>query len=799
MLKNPVIISQTPIPIQICYIVPIGAPAEMLTAIFEECYARWGGRDSLIIPMLADGRIDECYWSWARALDPDVVYSYVPLDVPLLERIDRDLMPSVITVHRDDISPGNFRPRHDQEASGLPTLSLLPMIANADRIGSPRPPMLISAFAAWPKELFVTDSFGLNPYGPAWVQADAVRKYVGTLAIGSQETAPRGHMADADVANTTALLRNISDGTHTAITMAQLSGWGYEDLSYEVASSWTTFNIVVGETTLDRIAFWNGRIGVGDYQRRAIVAVRLCEKYLDDSEFMDAFTLFVARWNTSTSQSGPAWAAIRSSSVPDERVHALRDALLRKNVHAVIEQFSDANAVTPRGDVRRGFLRSGLDQRYTEARVPLTPLQPRHLVRFGPMSTWFSTGSWVVRLTLKRERDDVLSSEIPRMRIPRRWQAVRNVAGGSIAKAALDGDLRFIVGRNLKPAILSFTDDDAEFVAGLFREHHYLTTIDPRNAIPKRPVIFPQISSAGRHLRGFLNKLGSIRSAYDVLENSFWKAVFLEMAIPREVFDDKKRAVLAKKLENMIRKNGLTGLNDAANFEQLADIVARIAPSLKAPVAKQKYEWFIEMYRSSDECKRLRDSGLTSDDIERQIKQEVEREVRRLCADGVFLQGHNWKCPRCLHYNWATVADFHPVLTCEVCSREEPVPADFTWDFLLDGYVALGLRDRGLRGLVWALGYLSGSAWESFMFSPPLNLISDGKLLTDSDIACVVDEKFIIGEVKESVRNFNEGVIQNLTKIARVVRPDVVILACYDPTALAEVTKWTTPLRVNVT
>jgi hypothetical protein len=71
----------------------------------------------------------------------------------------------------------------------------------------------------------------------------------------------------------------------------------------------------------------------------------------------------------------------------------------------------------------------------------------------------------------------------------------------------------------------------------------------------------------------------------------------------------------------------------------------------------------------------------------------------------------------------------------------------------------------------------------------PLDLISGDQLVTDADIACVVDDKFIIAEVKESVRNINEGLADSLVCIARIVRPDVVILACSDPTAFATVTR----------
>ena len=65
-----------------------------------------------------------------------------------------------------------------------------------------------------------------------------------------------------------------------------------------------------------------------------------------------------------------------------------------------------------------------------------------------------------------------------------------------------------------------------------------------------------------------------------------------------------------------------------------------------------------------------------------------------------------------------------PALTCEVCKRLQTVPADFEWDFLLDESVAVGMRGRGLRGLVWALGFLAYSSEESFMLRPARSISS---------------------------------------------------------------------------
>lgn len=515
-LKSPVTLSQVAVPIRICYIVPIGAPSEMLTAIFEECHGRWGGRDTLIMPMTS-GHIDEKYWAWSRTLDPDIVYSYVPLDVPILERIDHDLMPSVVTVHRNVLEPPDVRPHLEFEARGLPALSLLPMLANSDRLGPARPLALLSASPHWPGDSFVSDSFGINPYGPETVQTETVHKYVELLALGSQATAHRGHTGDREVPNTTALLQAMSQGAYTTLTMAQLCATGYDDVYYPRVSSWKSswraFNIVVGDAPLDRIAFWNSRVGGDEPHRRQIMTLRVGESHLDDADFMSALVQFVSYWIPR--ENGQAFAVVRSSSVADERVRFVAEVFARSNVQVTVSHFDNANECIPDATDMHGIVRPGRDHRYTESKFPLNPIQPRHLTGWGPISTRLTNGSWTVQVTLKRESSDIPGS-VPKLQIPRRWQAVRIIAESSTAKATLDGDLRIIVRRDQKPEILSFSDDDAQFVARLFTPHYYLSSADPRKAIRQPDPMYPQTSSAGRHLRGLLNKLGSIRAASEI-------------------------------------------------------------------------------------------------------------------------------------------------------------------------------------------------------------------------------------------------------------------------------------------
>ena len=94
-----------------------------------------------------------------------------------------------------------------------------------------------------------------------------------------------------------------------------------------------------------------------------------------------------------------------------------------------------------------------------------------------------------------------------------------------------------------------------------------------------------------------------------------------------------------------------------------------------------------------------------------------------------------------------------------------------------------------MLGLVWCLGQLQWRAKDSFFFAPPLNLYRaiplDRPTTPDKevDICCVVDGLFTIGEVKESDREINDTLGDDLLQLATDVRADKVVIACLDQNA----------------
>lgn len=65
-------------PLRVAYLVNFDTCThELLDAVFAECYSRWGGRRTLVIPATEDAGISEDYKKWLSLYDPDIIYSYV--------------------------------------------------------------------------------------------------------------------------------------------------------------------------------------------------------------------------------------------------------------------------------------------------------------------------------------------------------------------------------------------------------------------------------------------------------------------------------------------------------------------------------------------------------------------------------------------------------------------------------------------------------------------------------------------------------------------------------------------------
>jgi hypothetical protein len=148
-------------PIRVAFLVQDGEhSAVSLDGIFADCYSRWGGRFSLIVPCVGN-RILPAYWPWLERFGPDIVYSYVPLDEQNLLELHERLAPSAYIVHkvRERLDVFGFKPAYDP--TPLSSLSLVFKLARyAPAVRDGAPVKIIDCWFTESPSRLLTDNFG---------------------------------------------------------------------------------------------------------------------------------------------------------------------------------------------------------------------------------------------------------------------------------------------------------------------------------------------------------------------------------------------------------------------------------------------------------------------------------------------------------------------------------------------------------------------------------------------------------------------------------------------------------------
>ena len=130
--KPPPTITATARPLRVAYLIDRDeCGGHVLAAIFRECYGRWGGRRTLIVPAKPEG-IDEQYVDWLWHYDPDIIYSFVALSEDAIAPIHEKYCPTHLKINSSAARPEQAAEllRVELPIQGLSSLSLITMLLN---------------------------------------------------------------------------------------------------------------------------------------------------------------------------------------------------------------------------------------------------------------------------------------------------------------------------------------------------------------------------------------------------------------------------------------------------------------------------------------------------------------------------------------------------------------------------------------------------------------------------------------------------------------------------------------------
>ncbi len=804
-----------PRPIRVAFLVEEGAhAATMLDGVFADCYSRWGGRFSLVVPC-AGGRIPAAYWPWLESYDPDLIYSYAALsDADILEIHER-LGPAQIRLYRPGPQPRldvfGFKP--DYRFTPLSSLSGVFRLARHRR-GADLPLRILDSWHTEQPTRFLTDNFGTYHHSQAtgMYPADATAAADRLIIVSPDNYANRQLAVPRDLAmlpNELEAVRAIGEGRATC--MALLSAYFAPKLDIQFGRWSGSFNLVIGDSFADRLLFWNARLLIPAWLDSNMCCLRITPAQLDDADFLAALVNLLNRHNhVNGGSGGQPQLRLRSCSLDGPQLAALATRLQAAKSWSAISSeaiatpdaaIPDANALAAAREGNRFtgefFPDPGWKAFEWSAPTVRPPADaPDHLAD-APIRQSFTTGCWASDFILEHDGPTARMGE-NRWMLPRRWR----MAGAFQVERVSDPPHASIPpARASREGRLTIFADPGHPIASIAvpaprTALEYALAVDGRHAaaaraqgeiIPPAKANWLQVGNEDRYLTGVLGMAGGFGAASQFLLHPFLQGEFSKLGgAPNPTDHDTERT--DNRLRKLAGRQARYDLEIATERDAVSNLIVRAARELKQPKAftsysKLKDAW--SAYRATywaahPQPRALEDAA----EWERREEKSLDACLVALRSRQMLFQGHRWTCRRCSHHNWQDFSDLSAELACAVCKQASQAPVDIQWLFRPNEFLIECLRDHSTLSLVWLLRNLAERARTSLIYVGPTSFgfsRDADNLEGESDLFALVDGRTFLCEAKSSWRDVRAGELDKLADLAIRLRPDVALLAVMKP------------------
>lgn len=800
-----------PRPIRVAFLVQEGEHAAMmLDGVFADCYSRWGGRFTLIVPCVG-ARIPLAYWPWLESHDPDLIYSYVALpDADILEIHER-LGPAQIYFYRPGPQPRldvfGFKP--DYRFTPLSSLSNVFWLARHRR-GEDLPLRVLDSWHTERSTRFLTDNFGTYDQSQAtgMYPTDATAASDRLIIVSPENYANRRLGVPRDLAmlpNELEAVRAIGEGRATC--MAMLSAYFAPKLDIRFGRWSSSFNLVIGDSFADRLLFWNARLLIPAWLDPNMCCFRITPGQLDDADFLSVLVNLLNRHNhVNGGAGGPVQLVLRSCSLDGPQLAVLATRLQTARLWSAIstEALTTTDAVIPDANALAAA-REG--NRFTGEFFPnpgWTPFEwtaptvrppaetPDHLVA-APIRQSFTTGHWASDFILEHDGPGSRMGENCWM-LPRRWRVAGAFQVNLVsapphadvppARASREGRLTAFVDSGHPIASITVPVPRAALEYALVVDGRYAEAARANDdIIPPAKANCLRVGNEDRYLTGVLGMAGGLEAATGFLLHPFLRCEFAKLGGAPNPTDHDTKFTEAR-LRKRANREAPYDLKIAADRDAISNLIVRAARELKHPkvftsYATLKQSW--GAYRAAFWAAHPQ-QGMPEDHAEWDLREEKSLDacLVALRRRQMLFQGHRWICRRCSHHNWQDFSDLSAELTCAVCKQVRQAPIDIQWLFRPNEFLIECLRDHSTLSLIWLLHLLTQRARFSliyvgpteFGFSPNMEA-SEG----ESDLLVLVDGRTLLCEAKSSWRDVRQGELDKLADLALRLRPDVALLA----------------------
>lgn len=740
-----------------------------INQIIRYSIGTWGGRFHAIIPTSGE-EIAPAWWKLLTILDPDIIYSFLPLADKLIRRINRYILPAKIIEPNDRVKVEDTY-RIDTFTIGALGIEDIPRFKWESRRFLDEPSFF---YIKEGKEDTQNNSFVLRNFGTLPKTAD--------LSVESLFRDIRREIIEPNEMTPAEILENIFEKAKTyprkiivPIDFCQMYTFCNYSLDYNESTK--GIHIVVGNQPFDAIYAWN-RALISDMTFGSDV-FWLAEEHSQDENLLR----LMSRWINEF------WAG--NMETPGKIVSYSMDATSLQNLakkmseltrlHFKPIRINPDNFPCPNA---RKFIPKLLE-RGQECRIDKVPLsENKGLVGFQRPPFLFKGHpqfGWMVDLEIQYHPERYNWTNVrPTWKLPKRLglahkffdnykRSSRIVNGGlpSIETATEDTVIHISI-----PSDLAVVRTWLEYYPNTSKHH------------PQTTPLFTEIhvSDKGRYLQGIIRLFGNIYSAGNIFEDPFWRDVLLRMVGKPDYQNDftEIKKIVHKSINDIFAEDTTPLEAGSPRLDQFAEKLAYKLLSIDV----KSNELTVEQLRGR--FAQLRGEVLKKDpkngwwNANEKFDELKEQELQNLLETKVFLQGLELSCPHCGTRQWYVVDDLYSGMRCNRCLFHFTLPPNPSWSLRLNDLVQNAVRKHGTLAVLHTLYELQrDSSSEMFLYLPCQDIFkADGNApFTDLDIVVINKGKFIIGEVKSDPGGFKHPDFEKLREVAIELLPDEILLA----------------------
>ena len=771
-------------PVRIIYLLDVEDTYReaILSAIFAECYSRYAGRQTLIVPV-KQGVIVADYINWVRHIDPDVIYSYTPINMELLQQIEEISNPFEIIIHvprgNDSFSPAlpaqyltSYSKRvHIEEKFHIPSRNhMRPLLID---IGNMRP---------WGEEKFITDNFGAyytSFHGST--HYEEVSKYFQPLSlIGNESDLTFYRPLITAVLNYRDFFTRLIEAPY--LSFSHLSS----DTCYSKPNHYydgsLNFHLIISNTFLDRLYFWNNRTLLPEWLNDKTIFLIVPREKIEDDQFIEPFIQFIESHFTNNYYGSSGNINLCSASLTIDELNAILNILKTKG----LRRFARVNILSSEIPSINELRNSRWERFQNEDSFVLYENSGKFNVPpFKAKYNILPEGKWFFDLNIeKRDSDSNVYNSRDYWIFPRRNELCKSLVEGVAARINNNGVLSCTKETHDSDEItLNLPEKESVFHALFVCKPCYKSNDVRYSEHYFREIKYVENSDKGHYLTGTIGKFGNLDSAYQIINNHFWRTQ-IEALVARDPDKDEISDKIKKDL--LPETGGKYSLETKAHWGIIAKHVIKTARDLKFPKKMTTYSALEGLWKAELEAlKRAKPDLIQSEESFQDSVMDLRPSLEYLVQSKIFYQGFNWSCEDCKHRNWTSIKDVSTYLDCEVCGSQRQIPATFEWNFLLDQYFADSIKTHGNLPVIWTLGeILQKTHGEGFIFLPQSILFEgypeENPAKHEIDIVCITSGKFLIGEVKTKARDFSDPELIKLVNICKIAIPDQVLISCIE-------------------